>query len=314
MVDKLKLNVTQSDITGRIDKFLATKITYLSRGRIQRLIETGSVLLNNVPVVKPKEPVRINDEIVIYIPEPVMSSIEAQAIELDIVYQDDDLVIINKPAGISVHPTETNPSGTLVNALLYQIKDLSGIGGELRPGIVHRLDKGTSGLLIVAKHDEAHRRLSDDFKERKVHKTYWALVHGQPGRREGTIDLPIGRHPTDRKRMTVRNDGRKSITMYKILRTGLGGSLLEVYPCTGRTHQIRVHLKHLGVPVVRDAVYGMKKYSGKGTMERMFESYPGVALHAKAIRFCHPVSGQELSFDVPPPEPFASIVEKMSCL
>lgn len=314
MTTELNFTVDPSALPVRIDKYLADRIDRLSRNRIQQLIAGGSVWLNGQPVPRAKEKTQPGDRIQVFLPPPQPSAVEPEPIPLDILFEDNDLLAVNKPPGLCVHPTEHMKTGTLVNALLYRIKDLSGIGGILRPGIVHRLDRVTSGVLLVAKNDETHRRLSDQFKSRLIEKTYWALAQGAANHREGEIDQPIGRHPTDRKRMTIRPDGRKSLTTYRILRTGLGGSLVEVYPRTGRTHQIRVHLHHLGFSILGDRLYGLKKHLGRGTLERLFEGYPGIGLHAKRIRFTHPMTEENMVVEAPLPDLFQSIVDQMQCL
>ncbi|MGC9328972.1 MAG: RluA family pseudouridine synthase [Candidatus Hinthialibacter sp.] len=298
----------------RIDKYLSAQTDQVSRNRIQHLIEERAILLNGRPVLRTKEKVHPGDEIRVRIPPPQSSTIEPESIPLDIIFEDSFLLVVNKQAGLCVHPTEHRKTGTLVNALLHHVKDLSGIGGVLRPGIVHRLDQVTSGILLIAKNDETHRKLSDLFKSRQIEKIYWAIALGSTPPLAGSVDQPIGRHPADRKRMTIRPDGRKSKTIYRILRTGLGGMLLEVYPRTGRTHQIRVHLRHLGLSIAGDQLYGLRKRQGRGAIERMFENYPGIGLHAKILRFQHPMTGEKIDLDAPPPPLFQSIVDQMICL
>lgn len=314
MIHELNLIVESLTQPVRIDKYLGHQINQISRSRIQQLIEEGSVQVNDCPIFRGKEKVHPGDRIRVYLPPPQASTIDAEPIPLDLLFEDQDLLAVNKAPGLCVHPTEHMKTGTLVNALLYHIHDLSGIGGVLRPGIVHRLDRGTSGVLLVAKNDETHRRLSEMFKNRQIQKTYWALVHGVSTAREGEIDQPIGRHPSDRKRMTIRPDGRKSLTKYRILCTGLGGLLMEVYPRTGRTHQIRVHLHHLGFSIVRDPLYGLKKHMGRGALEGLFEGYPGIGLHAKTLRFNHPTTGETIILEAPLPIQFQSVVDQMQCL
>lgn len=307
----LLLEIAGEESPTRIDKYLADQIPHLSRSRIQQLIEGGHVILNGKSAPRVSEKVKSGDRIQITLPPPEPSGVQPEDIPLDILYQDSHLLVLNKPPGLCVHPTESMKTGTLVNALLHHVTDLSGIGGILRPGIVHRLDRVTSGVILIAKNDEAHRALSADFKQRRIRKIYWALAHGRPPQNEGEVNLPIGRHPTDRKRMAPRPDGRPSLTRYRILREGLGGTLVELYPVTGRTHQIRVHLRHLGCPVIRDSLYALRKFQGKGALERLFEGYPGIALHAKSIRFQHPLTGQEMHFEAPLPEAFQSIVDQL---
>ncbi|MEW6237641.1 MAG: RluA family pseudouridine synthase [Candidatus Omnitrophota bacterium] len=310
-MEELRLIVEENAKGTRIDKYLAKRVESLSRSRLQQLIQTGSVFLNSAPIARVSEKVKGGDLIALLLPPPAPSDVEPENIPIDILYEDAYLVVINKQPGISVHPTESMHSGTLVNALLYHIEDLSGIGGVLRPGIVHRLDRGTSGVLIAAKQDDAHRKLSNAFKARRIHKTYWAIVHGTPPQLQGEIDLPIGRSSSDRKQMTIRPDGRNAVTRYKILRAGLGGTLVELYPLTGRTHQIRVHLRHLGCPIVGDVLYGTKKYLGRGELERLLEGYPGIALHAHSIRFEHPATGEIMTITAEPPGPLAAVMDRL---
>lgn len=311
MSQSIQFIVTESDAGVRIDKVLAGVADGFSRSRIQALIQDGAVMRNGAVCSKPRETVAPGDCITLSAPPPAPSTVEPEPVDLDILYQDSDIAVINKPWGMSVHPTNHLKTGTLVNALLYCLSDLSGIGGVLRPGIVHRLDRVTSGVIIIAKHDEAHRRLSASFKARETKKAYWAIVHGRPAKEEGEIEAAIGRHPTDRKRMTILPDGRPSITRFRFRGEGLGGSWLELYPVTGRTHQIRVHLKHIGHPIAGDAVYTTKKYSGRGEMERIFTDHAMIALHARSIRFPHPISGKEVEFQAPPPNAMQSILERM---
>ncbi len=310
---EILLTVEKGISPTRIDKYLADRLSQISRSRIQQLIDLQFILLNGYPVTRSKEKIHTGDRITIHLPPPLPSQVEPEAIPIEILYEDNDIAVVNKPAGLCVHPTEQRTTGTLVNGLLYHIHDLSGIGGVLRPGIVHRLDRVTSGIVLIAKNDVAHHRLSESFKNRQIEKVYWAIVHGAPPALEGEINQPIGRHPRDRKRMAIRSDGRNSLTRYRILHTALGGTLLAVYPKTGRTHQIRVHLRHLGLSIVRDSLYGLKKHLGKGTLERLFEGYPGIALHAKDLRFTHPVTGLEIEFHAPLPGIFQSVVDQMIC-
>lgn len=307
----LILTVPEGENPVRIDKYIADRTDRLSRSRIQSLIGQNAILLNQQPISRVSEKVKPGDSITIALPPPIPSGVLPEPIEIEILYEDQDILVVNKPAGMCVHPAGAIISGTLVNALLFHTKDLSGIGGVVRPGIVHRLDRGTSGVLLVAKNDEAHARLSTDFKSRRIKKVYWALIHGQPKTVTGEIDLPIGRHPSDRMRMAIRPDGRKSLTRYHILRVGLGGSLMEVYPFTGRTHQIRVHFKHLGFSIVRDVLYGSKKKLGRGELERLFDQYPGFALHAKSLQFDHPITGESMTVEASLPARFESAVKRL---
>jgi 23S rRNA pseudouridine1911/1915/1917 synthase len=311
MNEQFTMTVPEIPAPVRIDRYLSGQDLPLSRSRIQHLIEQEQVFINGKQVKRVSEKVCEGDAICVILPPPEPSTVEPQDLDFGILYQDSHIVVVDKPAGLSVHPTDSHKTGTLVNGLLYRIKDLSGIGGVLRPGIVHRLDRVTSGVLIVAKTDEAHQQLSEDFKSRDIKKVYHALVHGIPASEEGMIDQPIGRDHSDRKRMCIREDGRNSLTKYKIWGRGLGGSFLKLYPYTGRTHQIRVHMKYLGCPLVGDPLYHHRKKRGRGEMERLFSTYPGIALHAHSIAFTHPVTREPMTFNAPLPALFESVITRM---
>ncbi len=240
----------------------------------------------------------------IEIPEPVAAEPAAEAIPLEVVFQDQHLLVLNKPAGLVVHPGAGRASGTLVNALLHHVKDLSGVGGVLRPGIVHRLDRGTSGLLVVAKDDATHRALAAQFAARGVEKEYLALVLGVPSPREGEIDKPIGRHPVQRKRMAVRAGGRSALSTYRVLEAFDGAALLRVTIHTGRTHQIRVHLASIGHPVAGDATYGVRRRATSEALALLDRP----ALHAALLAFDHPANGRRLRFESPLPSDMAHVV------
>lgn len=308
----ITLKVPEDCRSIRIDKFIAANLDSISRNRIQTLINQSSISINNSICTRSSEKVAAGDLIEIFMPAPTPSRLVAEDIPIEILYQDSDIAVINKPWGMSVHPTETHISGTLVNALLAHITDLSGIGGVLRPGIVHRLDRVTSGVILVAKHDEAHRRLADAFKARQVKKTYWAIVHRQPNNERGEINQPIARHPSDRKRMAIATGGRPAVSRYEVLKTGLGGSWLAVYPVTGRTHQIRVHLRHLGCPIAGDKTYGLKTLSGRGELARRFAQTSGIGLHARRIELTHPMTGEPVVFEAEAPEITQSILNEMT--
>ena len=277
----------------RLDAYISSKKTNLSRTNIQRLIEEGNVLVNGQKK-KISYKVQIGDNIEINIPEAKETSIKAENIPVEVVYEDDDIIVVNKPKGMVVHPANGNPDGTLVNAIMAMCKgSLSGIGGEIRPGIVHRLDKDTSGLLIVAKNDLAHINMSNQIKDRKVKKIYIALVKGNINENEATINMPIGRSTKDRKKMAVRKDGKEAITHFKVLKRYKNYTLLEVKIDTGRTHQIRVHMAEIGHPVVGDMVYS------KGKNEFGVE---GQMLHSKSLDFKHPITGKEMHLEARLPE------------
>lgn len=277
----------------RLDSYLAKELNEVSRTYVQKLIKNGLVLVNN-KAVKPSYIVEEGDYIKVDFPEPKKLEILPEDIPLDIVYQDEDIVIINKPQDMVVHPAPSNYSGTLVNGLLFHIDSLSSINGIIRPGIVHRLDKDTSGLLIVAKNDSAHRFLSEELKQRRVKRNYIALVHGEMKNDEGTIDAPIGRHPRDRKKMAVTDkNSKEAITHYNVLNRYDNYTLVELSLETGRTHQIRVHLAHINYPIVGDPVYSQRK-NEFGLDKQM--------LHAYKLAFIHPSTKKYMEFktDLPP--------------
>ena len=283
----------------RLDAYIAKKEEKLSRTMIQKLIEDGDVLVNgNTRKISYK--VQAGDIIELNIPEPKETGIKAQEIPLDIVYEDNDIIVVNKPKGMVVHPANGNPDGTLVNAIMAKCKgSLSGIGGEIRPGIVHRLDKDTSGLLIVAKNDQAHINMSKQIKDREVKKIYIALVKGNIAEDEATINMPIGRSTKDRKKMAVRKDGKEAITHFKVLKRYGKYTLLEIKIDTGRTHQIRVHMAEIGHPVVGDSVYS----SGKNEF-----GVEGQMLHAKSLDFEHPITKKQMHLEAELPEYFKKIL------
>ena len=282
----------------RLDQFLARALPKFSRSRIQQLIRQKFVTLNDSPA-RPRDLIRADDRIEIKEPPPEKIDIEPKAIPLDVLYEDDDLLVINKPAGLVVHPGAGERAHTLVNALLHRFPKLSGIGGKERPGIVHRLDKDTSGCLVVAKNDEAHRGLSAQFAARSVEKIYLALVGGKLRKTAGTIEEKIGRHPVDRQRMSVASKrGRAAKTEYRAIASSNEMSLLECRLHSGRTHQIRVHLHHLGHPVLGDKVYG----------SRFAKTFPRQMLHAWKLGFQHPRAGDWKNFEAPLPNDFADAI------
>ncbi|MEX0681935.1 MAG: RluA family pseudouridine synthase [Dehalococcoidia bacterium] len=273
-----------------MDTFVARRLPELSRSHAQKLIDAGLLTIEG-RIPRASEKVGAGERVRVEIPPPEEMRLEPEAIPLAIVYQDRDIIVVDKPAGLTVHPAPGHPTGTLVNALLAAVPDLQGISGTLRPGIVHRLDKDTSGLLVVAKNDRAMRALQGQLKARLVHKTYLALVEGVPSPREGAIEAPIGRSPKNRKKMAVVANGRESVTRYKV-REELPGklALLEVEPVTGRTHQIRVHMAAIGHPIVGDAVYGKRSE----VVGRQF-------LHAWKLAFGMPLGGRQVEFESPLP-------------
>jgi 23S rRNA pseudouridine1911/1915/1917 synthase len=293
----------------RLDIFLSERLTDKSRTYLQRLVQTGYVTLEPLPrrAVRPSYKVPTGTVVTVRIPPPLKVSLAPEPIPLDFLYEDDLIAVVNKPAGLSAHPAPQQTGSTLVNALLYWLKDLSGIAGVERPGIVHRLDKETSGVLLVAKNDLAHRALSSQFKERTIHKTYLAISRGRPNEWEGRICLPLARSATHSKKIEVRSDGtgRTAITDYRVLEVFRGYSLIELYPLTGRTHQIRVHLATLRLPVACDKLYGREKLvylSDLRDRPRESGETPLIerhALHAASISFRHPVTREEMTFSAP---------------
>lgn len=288
----------------RLDRYLAGHLD-LSRSRLEQLIATDQVTVNGKPQKKRYLP-RSGDRIRIVVPPPEASQALPESIPLDIVYEDSDLLVLNKPAGLVVHPAPGHRSGTLVNALLHHVSDLSGIGGVLRPGIVHRLDRDTSGLMIVAKNDEAHQKLSAALKQRRIQRRYLVAAWGHLSQDDLTVDMPIGRHPGERKRMAVVEGGRRAVTHFRRLQRWRSADLLSAQLETGRTHQIRVHLLQIGHPVVGDAVYGVGRERGFSGQDRNWAATlalrtPRQFLHAAHLDFTHPRTGAELSFEAPLP-------------
>ena len=275
---------------SRLDQYLAGLDTGITRSQLSRLIVEGQALVNGRPA-KPSSKVRAGDSVSLSVPSPRPTGVVAQEIPVTVVYQDESVVVIDKPAGLAVHPGPGHPDMTLVNALLAMCPDIQGIGGEIRPGIVHRLDKDTSGLMMVAKSHQAHNDLSAQIKARQVTKGYLALVQGSLKSTEGKVDVPVGRHPRRRTRMAVVVGGKEARTNYKVRQELRGHSLVELYLETGRTHQIRVHMAHLGHPLVGDTTYGHASH----LVDRHF-------LHAFHLGFKHPISGEPLDFriDLPP--------------
>jgi 23S rRNA pseudouridine1911/1915/1917 synthase len=290
----------------RLDRWLSSRNPDLSRSRWQELIKTGRVRVNN-QIKKPRYELREKDVVETAIPAPGPTELAAQDIPLDILFEDADILVLNKPAGLVVHPAPGHFSGTLVNALLHHCVDLAGVSGELRPGIVHRLDRDTSGALVIAKSDRAMAGLAEQFKSRKVRKQYAALVWGWPVPDRGTIETLVGRNPRDRKKMSARPaNGRPAITHYETIQRFSGVSLLRIRIETGRTHQIRVHLAHVGHPVVGDAQYGRaRKIHGPVTACRQM-------LHAERLAFTHPRTGVPLEFQAPMPHDMKSLLESLA--
>lgn len=285
----------------------------ITRSAAQKLIENGFVTVNGAQKAKNYK-LTERDEVEIDFPEPVPDEAVSEDIPLDIVYEDDDLIVVNKPKGMVVHPAAGNYTGTLVNALLYHCKDgLSGINGVIRPGIVHRIDKDTSGLLVVAKNDEAHNSLAMQIKEHKADRVYRAVVIGNPKNDEGTIDKPIGRHPVDRKKMAVVAGGREAVTHYKVIERYKGFAYCEMRLETGRTHQIRVHMASIGHPLLGDTVYGGGNTQFEKKHPWIFKGdNAGQALFAKTLGFNHPRTGEYMTFDAKIPRWLVSILEMLA--
>lgn len=286
----------------RLDKAIAQLDPDISRMTVQKLIDDDKILVNGKKE-KASYKVKINDKILIEFDKPKESKLKAEEIPLNVIYEDNDIIIINKEKGMVVHPGNGNPDGTLANAIMARCKDsLSGIGGEIRPGIVHRIDKDTSGIIIVAKNDKAHLDISDQIKEHKTTKTYLALVRGRVKENEATIDMPIGRSKKDRKKMAVDKDGKKAVTHFKVLKRYSDCTLLEVVIETGRTHQIRVHLSEIGYPIIGDYTYsnGKNRFNVEGQM-----------LHAYKIKFKHPTTNQEVEYTAELPKYFKDILKKL---
>lgn len=286
----------------RLDSYISDNMDKISRSFAQKLIENQQVTINGKNE-KASYKVCAGDNIQVDVPEAQGTKLKAQDIPVDVVYEDKDIIVVNKPKGMVVHPANGNPDGTLVNAILAMCKDsLSGIGGEIRPGIVHRLDKDTSGLLIIAKNNEAHVKMSKQIQDRLVTKKYIALIRGVVKDDEATIDMPIARSKVDRKKMAVDKAGKQAVTHFKVIKRYRGYTLLEIKIDTGRTHQIRVHMAKIGYPVVGDMVYsnGKNEFGIEGQM-----------LHAKSLEFSHPITGKKMHLEAPLPEYFTKVLEEL---
>ncbi len=300
-MEQKKYIITQEFVGKRIDKIISIEED-ISRTTVQRLIEESKILLNGKKT-KPSYIVQLDDEIVIFEDEPKETNLKPEDIPLDIIYEDDDILVVNKQKGLVVHPGNGNPNGTLVNAVMAHCKEgLSGIGGEIRPGIVHRIDKDTSGLLIIAKNDKAHINLSEQIKNHEVKKTYIALVRGRMKENQATIDMPIARSQKDRTKMAVSRNGKNAVTHIKVLQKFDEYTLLEVNIETGRTHQIRVHLSQIGYPIVGDMVYS----NGKNPF-----GVVGQMLHSSKLEFVHPITGEKMKLEAELPKYFEEVLEKI---
>lgn len=301
-LDSKKYVINEELAAMRLDKAMAIKLSDLSRANIQRLIEEEKILVNGKKV-KTSYKTELNDEITVIEDKPKELELQAEDIPLDIIYEDDDILVVNKQKGLVVHPGNGNPNGTLVNAVMAHCKDsLSGIGGEIRPGIVHRIDKDTSGLLIVAKNDKAHINISEQIKNHEVKKTYIALVRGRMKENKATIDMPIARSEKDRTKMAVSTKGKKAITHIEAIEKFDDYTLLEVNIETGRTHQIRVHLAQIGYPIIGDFVYS----NGKNPF-----GVVGQMLHSQKLEFIHPITGKLMKLEAPIPEYFENVLKQL---
>lgn len=301
--------------TARLDVWIAAALDAVSRSRAAALVRDGRVCVNGEVVRRPSRPVKAGDSVTVEIPPPEPLDAQPENLPLEIVYQDCWLAVVHKPAGMAVHPAAGTARGTLVNALLYHLSDLSGIGGKLRPGIVHRIDKTTSGLLVVAKDDATHRALAAQFKERVVEKEYRGFVSGTPDPPAGTIDQPIARHPRQRKLMAVVEGGRPARTGYEVLASWGHHSRLALRLFTGRTHQARVHCRWLGHPLVGDRAYGYRVAPAqRAVLGPLLERMPRVFLHAYRLAFAHPRTGRRMEWTAGEPADFAALAQALDRL
>ena len=302
-MDIFELEITAEENGTRLDSYLAEELEGISRSYLQKLIGEGLILVNQ-KTVKANYKVKTGDTLLVQIPEAAPVDIQPEPMDLDIVYEDSDLLIVNKPVGLVVHPAHGHYSGTLVNGLLAHCTDLSGINGKMRPGIVHRIDKDTSGLLMIAKNDLAHQHLAEQLKAHSIKRAYYALVQGVISEPAGLVDAPIGRHEIDRKKMAVTfKNSKEARTHYYVKERFAKNTFIECRLETGRTHQIRLHKAYLGHPLVGDPLYGTRKNN---------LDFPGQALHAYALGFVHPRTGEELYFEAPIPEHFQSVLKTLA--
>lgn len=298
----MKQQIVVTDVGKRLDKLISEQLPDLTRSAVQHLMQDGYVTIAGKQVKKNTK-AAVGDIIEVELPEPKEVAIEPENIPLDIVYEDADIIVVNKPKGMVVHPAPGNWNGTLVNALMYHCGDsLSGINGEIRPGIVHRIDKDTSGLLVVAKNDRSHQSLAEQIKVHRAGRRYYAVVYGTPREQKGTVNAPIARHPVDRKKMAIVAGGREAITHYEVLEQYIGYSYLTFLLETGRTHQIRVHMAHIGHPIIGDPLYGPSKDKWK---------LQGQCLHAGELSLTHPATGERMTFQAPLPAYFITVLQKL---
>lgn len=300
-MDFKNYTIEEENVGKRLDLFISENDVDMSRSFVQGIIEKQQVKVNG-QIRKSNYKLKVGDRVQVELAEPVELQVEAEDIPLDIIYEDSDVIVINKPQDMVVHPAPGNYTGTLVNGLLHHCKDLSGINGVIRPGIVHRIDKDTSGVLVVAKNDKSHNSLAMQLKDHSMKRTYYAIVEGIVKEEEGIVRTNIGRHPIERIKMAVVKDGKEAITNYKVLERFKSNTLVECRLETGRTHQIRVHMAHLHHPLIGDQVYGYKKQKFK---------LQGQALHAKNLGFIHPTTGEYMEFDSQLPKYFQDILDKL---
>ncbi len=300
-MEKTLIKVDEQDEGLRIDKYLSNIFKDKSRSFIQGLIEKENVKVNSKSL-KSNYKLKKADEIEIMIPEPEILSVESENIPIDIVYEDEDVIVVNKAQGMVVHPAPGNYNGTLVNALLYHCKDLSSINGVIRPGIVHRIDKDTSGILVIAKNDDAHNKLSEQLKDHSMKREYYALIEGRLKNNDGTIDKPLGRCKKDRLKIGIIEDGKRAVTHYEVVERYNGYTLVKCVLETGRTHQIRVHMASIGFPLVGDPLYGFKRQKFK---------LEGQVLHARTLGFIHPRTGEYMEFTSELPQYFCDLINKL---
>lgn len=300
-MEKTLFKVDEKSEGTRIDKYLSDMLEEKSRSFIQELIKKEKVVVNN-KIPKSNYKVKAFDNIELEVPEPEILKVDAEDIPLNILYEDNDVIVVNKEQGMVVHPAPGNYNGTLVNALLFHCKDLSGINGIIRPGIVHRIDKDTSGILVVAKNDEAHNKLSEQLKNHSMKREYYALIEGRLKNDSGTIKKPIGRNKKDRLKMGIVEDGKLAVTHYEVLERYNGYTLIKCILETGRTHQIRVHMSSIGFPLVGDPLYGFKRQKFK---------LDGQMLHAKTLGFIHPETNEYMEFNSELPKYFINIIDKL---
>jgi 23S rRNA pseudouridine1911/1915/1917 synthase len=306
-----RLTVTPEESRTRLDHFLSHRFTELTRSRLKNLVQEGHILVNGVST-KAGTMLRAGDVVTVHVPEPEPSDVTPEAIPLSILHEDSDLIVIDKAPGMVVHPAHGHTTGTLVNALLHHCQDLSGIGGVTRPGIVHRLDKGTSGVMVAAKNDAAHHSLSSQFKDHTIGRVYLAAVRGELKEDRGRIEKPLARHSRDRKKIAVSESGRRAVTDYEVLGRRGGISLVRLLPGTGRTHQLRVHLASSGHPILGDPTYGggvrsLHLRSREATT--LLRALVRPALHALKLEFDHPSSSRRMSFESPPPEDLSGLFD-----